>query len=181
MLTVLIIATIATIVALVLGGSLDDLAATRVRMLWLVYAGLALQLIAAIWTPEWLTGGLALAVFVVSSGAIALFLALNFRLPGITLAALGIILNLTVIVANGAMPVSTDAAPGLEKSLDTPGIKHERLDDATIFPWLADVIPVRPLREILSAGDVLLGAGIAYFVFTRTLTGRTQTREAEPS
>jgi hypothetical protein len=166
LLTVLILAVAAAIVGLAQGGSLASLAATRVRWLWLVYAGVLLQIFGAVL----LAGDSGLIVVLVSTGLIALFMILNPRVPGMLFAALGLALNALVIAANGAMPVSQEVieAAGGGGTDDIGGLKHEPLGDDTIFAFLGDLIAVPWLREILSIGDVFLALGIAYFVYVRT-------------
>ena len=167
MLTVLVLALIAAIVGLVRGGSLASLAATKVRLLWLVYAGVLLQIIGAFF----FAGDSGLTVVLVSSGLIALFMILNPRVPGMLLAAVGLALNALVIGANGAMPVSqavTQAAGG-SGAVEIGGLKHEPLGDDTAFAFLGDVIAVPWLREVLSIGDVFLALGIAYFLYARMI------------
>jgi Family of unknown function (DUF5317) len=178
MLTALIVAVIAGLLGLLFGGSLEALVATRVRWLWLVYLGFAMQLVALAWSPEWLDGRSELALLLATNAPITAFMALNFRLPGMLLAGIGLALNLLVISANGAMPVATGAATGIERSVEDAGAKHEWLDDSTALPWLADVIPVPPIRTILSLGDVLLITGVAYFVWAQMTRSRSRGRHS---
>ncbi len=172
MVLVIILAVVAALYGLVRGGSLDGLARTQFRFVWVLFAGLVLQLGVGMWDPAWLSEDGALAVVLVSNVAVALFLALNRHLPGMWLAALGLLLNALVIGANGAMPVSLDAGdlagPGSEAEF---GIKHEAMGPDTLLPWIADVIPVPGLRMILSIGDLFLAAGIGWLVYKRTLEG----------
>ncbi|HZA19769.1 MAG TPA: DUF5317 domain-containing protein [Actinomycetota bacterium] len=166
MFTVVIFAVIAVLIGLARGGSLSSLSATRVRWLWLVYAGVLVQVAGALL----LSGDAGLVVVIASNAVIAAFLLRNLRLPGMTLAAVGLVLNVLVIAANGAMPVSAEVieAAGGSDTEEIGGLKHERLTDDTRFAFLGDVIAVPGLREVLSLGDVLLALGIAYFVFSRT-------------
>ncbi|MDQ3958090.1 MAG: DUF5317 domain-containing protein [Actinomycetota bacterium] len=169
MLTALAIALVVGLVALARGGSLHDLAETTFRWTPLLFAGLALQIVFGAWAPSWLDRRGALAVVLLSNLAVAVWLVVNRRLPGLLLAGAGMALNVLVIVSNGAMPVldrSADAA-GVSQSLDDAGLKHERLDDDTVLPWLGDAIPVPPTREVLSVGDVVLALGLAQLVDAR--------------
>lgn len=165
------VAFVAALYGLVRGGSLEPLARTSFRYLWILFAGLVGQVVFDIWDPNWLseTGGL--VVILASNAAVVVFLALNRHLPGMFLAALGLALNVLVIAANGAMPVSQEAAEiaGLEGEFRDLGIKHELLGPNTAFPWIADVIPLPGLNTLISVGDVVLGLGIARLVYRRTL------------
>jgi Family of unknown function (DUF5317) len=169
MLTTVTLAAIALGVGLLRRGSLDRLASTHFRFLWLLWIGFAIQIGAQIWSPDWLTDRWELSVLLVSNGLVAAFLVANFRLPGIALAGTGLLLNVLVIGLNGAMPVAEEASDsaGIGRSLDQAGLKHERLDADTLLPWLGDVLPIPILREVLSIGDILLASGIAYLIYAR--------------
>lgn len=183
MLAVLIIAVLVAVAALLLGGSLESLAATKVKWLWLVWAALVVQLGLRILEPSWLSNGWGLAALVVTNLAIVWFMVLNRRVPGMTMAGAGMLLNLIVIVTNGAMPVSDyvfEVADIDESALDSAGFKHERMTDDTVVPWLGDVVPIPPLREVWSVGDFVLAAGIGYFVWVRTLAERRRGRHTIP-
>lgn len=170
MIIALVLAVAAAGVALLRGGSLDRLAATHFRWPLLLVAGLGGQLAIEMWSPPWLGEGSGLAVLLASNALVALFLGVNLRLPGIPLAAIGMALNVVVIAANGAMPVSQRAleVAGYEGRVTDFGAKHELLDAETKVPWLADVIPVPYARAIISLGDVVLGLGIARLTYRRT-------------
>jgi hypothetical protein len=178
MLSALILAVLAVGVGLLRGGSLDSLANTRFRWTSLLIAGLGAQLVLQIWSPSWLGDAGELAVLLGSNLLVALFLFGNRRLPGVTLAVGGLLLNVAVIGANGAMPVFEGAAE--EVSLAGAGPKHEPLTDDTLLPWLADVIPVPVVNEILSIGDVLLALGIAQLVYSRATWHVRARHRAEP-
>jgi Family of unknown function (DUF5317) len=92
--------------------------------------------------------------------------------------ALGLLLNLTVVAANGGMPVTASAverAGGSTAVLgDGYGSKHHLADDDDIVVLLGDVIAVpKPVGVVLSIGDVLLYAGIAWFVI-QVMRGRSR-------
>lgn len=170
MIITLLLAAGAAGLALLRGGSLDRLAATEFRWPWLVVIGLGAQIGADLWSPSWMDEGAGLAVLLGSNALVAIFLAANARLPGVFLAAIGMAMNVIVIAANGAMPVSTLALEkaGYEGQPGDLGTKHELLDAGTRAPWLADVIPVPYARAIISLGDVVLALGIARLVYKRT-------------
>ena len=98
------------------------------------------------------------------------FVVLNFRFPGALLIGLGLLLNLCVILANGAMPVSlwavkvsgSHAATHLQNS-----VKHQVMGRGTRLGFLGDIIPLPPLG-IVSVGDVVLGAGV-FILVTRLM------------
>jgi Family of unknown function (DUF5317) len=168
---------IALAVGLACGGSLHRLSSISLRWTPLLFEGLAIQLIFQLWDPPGLTKGSALAVVLLSNFAVLVFLAGNLRTPGVLLLGLGLALNVVVIAANDAMPVSPGAAEtaGLSApTTESASLKHERLNDDTRLPWLADVIPVPRLKEILSIGDIVLALGMAHLVYAGMRTGVVQ-------
>lgn len=175
----LIAAVVAVVVGLVRGGSLQTLADTRFRAPLLLLVGVVVQLALDFWDPGWLTDGIAVAVLLFSNVLVAFFIFFNRALPGMLLALLGLALNVAAISANGAMPVSPQAAArsGATTSVGDAGIKHEVLDAETVLPWLGDVIPVPGLGLVLSAGDVLLAGGIGWLIYAR-ITSTRQRRAA---
>ena len=179
----LVIALGAALIGVRRGGSLQALSNTRFRAPALVFVGLGLQLAFDLWSPEWLTKDMALALLLVSNTFVALFIALNQRLPGMLLIAVGLALNVAVIAANGAMPVSPEAAEssGATTSVDDTGGKHEALDEDTLLPWFADVIPVPGVRVVLSVGDLLLALGIGRLVYACTTSARRGERSRTAS
>lgn len=95
------------------------------------------------------------------------FAAANVMVVGMWLVALGIGLNLAVIAVNGGMPVRPAAVvaaglatPAEAAQLHYDGKRHvERPSDRLLV--LADTLPVRPLREVLSFGDLVMAVGAA--------------------
>ena len=91
------------------------------------------------------------------------------------MAAVGIALNMTVVVANGGyMPQSPEArvaARGAALGADGgPTLLHNvvPLNTDARLAWLADVIPQPrwlPKANVVSVGDLILSLGIAWLVF----------------
>ena len=175
---------VALVAALALGGSLNDLASVSFRHPWLVFIGLLVQS-AALFFDGRLTDAAAFSLVLASMCLIASFLLLNIRIAGMGLAAAGLLLNVLVIAVNGAMPVheASASAAGMPITEQEAGVKHEVMDRSTALPWLGDAIPLRPLRTVLSLGDVLLASGLALFVYrsARGSTGKRASREASDS
>lgn len=147
------------------GGSLGRLGELALRDAGLVVLALAVQVCGG------LLGGRAYPVgLVLSALLVLLFLTRNRGIRGTGLVGLGLLLNALVVSLNGAMPVSADASG--RAGISTQAIlvgqdpRHELSDDATVVPWLADVVPVvLPWRpEVVSVGDVLVTAGLAQLV-----------------
>jgi hypothetical protein len=160
------------VVGVATGGSLARLGELRLRSSRIAVAALVVQVSGTVVGGPVHTAGL-----VVSSGLAVAFLFRNRELTGAGLVAAGLLLNVVVIVANGAMPVSLSAAARagapVEDLLAGTDPRHELAGAQTRLALLGDVVPVRlPLRpEVVSAGDVLVAAGIGQLV-ALVVTGR---------
>jgi hypothetical protein len=151
------------------GGSLRELGRAHLRGVPVVFVGVVLQVTSTIveradvhWLPLILVLGSFACVFA--------FAALNFRLPGMTLVALGALGNFIVISANGGMPVSVDALeraglgnPFTKQSAALKGA-HHALTDASHLRFLADVIPISVPANVVSVGDIVIWAGLLLLV-----------------
>jgi hypothetical protein len=152
-------AAVGLLIGLVSGGSLRRLGERRFHWWPLLPAGVILQLPFA---DRLGFGGLLL-----SYGCLLAFALANIRLTGMGLVAVGIALNTVPIAVNRGMPVDRDAVVAAKISaahrLDTLRLdrKHhlQRRSDKVMV--LADIIPVRPLSEVVSFGDVVLAVGVA--------------------
>jgi hypothetical protein len=155
---------LAVAVSYVRGGRLERIADARLHLPWLLFTGLALQIGVDLAAGRELIGDASatgLGILILSQALVVAWLVLNRHLPGVALVALGLVLNAVVIAANGAMPVDPGAmrALGLGE-LEVPPGKHTLLTEATHLPWLADVVPLPPLRSIISVGDIVLAVGM---------------------
>jgi len=159
---ILLVIVIALVVGALRGGSLRNLSGIRVRMWWLLLVGFVL-LAAASFVPA-NRHELAVALILISYLPLLAFVLLNRKLSGIWIAGLGILMNFTVIVANGGMPVLAEAALIATNATGSLVLdaKHVLLTPDTTFPFLGDVIPLP--GAVLSLGDVLLALGTGVFL-----------------
>lgn len=102
---------------------------------------------------------------------------LNRRFEGAVLIAIGLISNALIVLVNGAMPISANAAAraGAE-AVDLTDSRYMAMSDA-MFPWLGKVIPIAiPVApEVVSPGDIALAAGCGLVVVTcMAVIGRRQ-------
>lgn len=162
---------VATTIALLRGGRLANLADIRLRQWWLLPLGFGLQATPAL-LPEnagWTTG-VGVGLVLISYLPLLLLVILNRERKGMWLAGLGILMNFSVIAANGGMPVLAEAARAAAGYQDGVrviyGFKHVALDADTLISFLADVIPVRLFGagQVISLGDVLLAVGLGAFL-----------------
>jgi hypothetical protein len=163
------------VIGVLAGGRLSHLGSRSLRLWPLLMAGLAAQLVSAR-----LAGGASFALLVASYGLLLAFAAVNVVVVGMWLVALGVGLNLVVIAVNGGMPVRESALrsagaldPDVPVHLESASKHHlERPSDRLV--GLGDILPVRPLREVVSFGDVVMAVGVADVVvhLLRPLPGR---------
>ncbi len=166
---------------LVRGGRRGLVTAPALRLLPVLVVGVVLQ-----WVPELLAveGAPTSTAFALSSLCLAGFGLANVRLPGMPIVLLGLLLNIAVILPNGGMPVRTAAVvdAGIVESEEAAGIdvgsrRHLERDDDVLVP-LGDVIPLAPLREVVSLGDLVLAAGLGTVVFRLLRPRADAAREA---
>jgi hypothetical protein len=144
-----------------------------------VVAGLfALQAALILYAPPAGQTTLQKAVLILSQIALIFITLLNHRIPGAKLFALGIILNTTVMAANGGwMPVTpeTDQFVHPQRVVEVqerpPSSKGMIIPRAETNLWiLSDIIRVSlpGRRTAMSLGDLLLILGAAQFIFQST-------------
>jgi hypothetical protein len=182
-LVVLVVALAAAVAALT-GGSWEAFSETSMRRKWLVALAVLAQLVGAELADHG-GGSWGYAAGLAVSAACALgFCVSNLRVAGVPLVALGLICNALVVSLNGAMPVSIFSASraGVSTlaiaSRDDP--RHTIAGYGSVWRSLGDVIPV-PLPavpEVVSAGDVLVAAGLAEFVVMAARRKRSDGSEA---
>jgi Family of unknown function (DUF5317) len=146
------------------GGRLGALAEVRLRHAWAIFAALGLAVVAIELPglPDGVRSGLLVAAYPVG----AVFLAANWRVPGIPLAALGAALNLLAITANGGvMPASAAALERAGLATDASGFQNSAAVAHPRLALLGDVFAVPaswPLSNVFSVGDLLIAVGLAW-------------------
>lgn len=145
------------------------------RHAWLVGVFFLPQLLAFYLpaTRNYFPAPLAAASLVISQLGLLTFCILNWRLAGMPILAIGLLMNLAVILANGGlMPISPETVARLVSPEVLARLQvGERLGtskdillapDAIVFPWLADRFAPPdwlPYRFAFSLGDILIGLG----------------------
>ncbi len=163
-------------ISLARGGRFLWLAQVSLRLGWLAIVAFALQwsiIYAPLPRSEGLLGPRTL-LLMASYLLVVVVVVANRRVPGLPLIAIGLGLNLLVMVANGGfMPVTMEAVEhaGLTHlALGTePGARLSATKDiilpaeATRLWVLSDIFvvpPPLPFRTVFSPGDVFLAAGV---------------------
>ena len=164
------------VLGLAAGGRLDNLLDVRMR-LWPMLLIAATARFALDWAlaAGGVPGDVRMWLVLMAYVLLTAVLLVNRTLPGMTAAALGTAANGIAIVVNGGwMPVwqPSLAAAGFDSTAVHSNF-HTLLTgpvDAGFFARggpLADLIPLPlpVLQSVVSVGDILLGAGLAFFVF----------------
>jgi hypothetical protein len=105
-----------------------------------------------------------------SFALLAAFALVNIRVVGIPLILAGMLLNSSVMAVNGGMPVSASAlvassqAGELQRIVTDPGAKHHLATSDDRLMVLADVIPVGPIRSVVSVGDLITSVGLLVLI-----------------
>ncbi|HHW15402.1 MAG TPA: DUF5317 domain-containing protein [Firmicutes bacterium] len=167
---ILITALVASItIGLIRKGSLAQLAQAELRGLPLYATAILLQVFVVAMVSAW---GLSGMVYAVSFLLLTVGAYLDRRVPGMFLVALGLLLNTSVIVANGGrMPVflSPDA-PGWKS---VQALTHVPMALSGRLRYLGDFIRIPEFGghySLLSPGDVLIAIGV--FVAVQSLMVR---------
>lgn len=161
---------IALVVGIVLGfatgGRPRNVALRPLRGLGALIGAVALQAVPLL--PD-VTGSVGLACILGSYVMLLVFALVNIRLVGMPVVFVGLLLNVVVIGVNGGMPVRADAIRTVDphvriEEIDFGAKRHleDRSDKLTI---LGDVLPVEPIGQVLSFGDLILAFGVGDVVF----------------
>jgi hypothetical protein len=147
--------------------ALSALTSIRLRLAWLLPAALALQVLVVNVLPS-LPHPVGASVHLTSYGMLAVFLALNLRLPGMPLIVAGTAANAITIAANGGV---LPASPGALRAAGwNPGTTDFTNSGTLASPHLAFlgdnyVTPSWvPLGNVYSIGDVLIALGIVVLI-----------------
>lgn len=182
------------VLGLLAGGSITNLASVRLRLVQLLFLGLALRYLTQFAIESGIAGASDFRLPLFAGGFLLLLAGLwvNRDHPGLALAFVGILLNAVAVVTNGGfMPIW---APSLTAAGLTPadvGSAFHKLvgvaasggipsDFLAAAGPLGDIIPVPIpfLRNVASIGDVFLAAGLAFFLFATTVREPAEAVEA---
>jgi Family of unknown function (DUF5317) len=154
---------IGLIAGLVLGGRLAALGELRLRLAWLALLAYVAQ--GVLFAPRIGAhlGGWAPALYILTNLLVLAAIVANRRVPGMSVVALGAALNLVVIVANGGyMPADRAAYERLGMTIE--GYANTRFSVDPVLGLFGDWIALPawlPGANVISVGDVVIGAGIA--------------------
>ena len=160
-------------IAPLLGGRWSRLGELDLRWPGLFYVAIALQVIAfPVRVLPWSTPDRAAVIlWIISYGLFIVAIAVNAKLPGIPLVAVGMASNLAAILTNGGH------MPALPSALHAAGHhvvvnRNSAMLSQPNLSWLVDrwAVPAWvPYGNVFTAGDVLIATG--GFVFALAATG----------
>ena len=171
------------IVVVVTKGSFGRLGSLHVRMLWLLFLGLAIQIaLEAIDFPKDRIETLGFAMLLLSYVAILGFCVANRNVKGMLIITVGVALNVLVIALNQGMPTKDDVHDRNGREVHVPieqTVKHRPQDDDTVLSFLGDVIsaPGFPNQQF-SIGDIVIALGMLDLCFEGSRVPRRRDRRA---
>jgi len=161
------------LIGLVRGGR--PRALTSVRLLspgWLV-AG-----VSAVLVVSWIGPAYPLVWMLGAYLAFARFGLRNLHLTGMIVLLIGMLMNASAMIANGAVPVSERALLSVEQ-VTTDGQAlieglRESNSTATSFAVFGDIVPVPVLNVVVSLGDLVIAVALADIMMNVFLRARTR-------
>lgn len=170
------------VLAPIFGGRWNRLAKLRLRVVWLFYVAIAMQLVAfPVKVLPWHTSDrIGVVLWLISYGVFCAAIACNFRIPGIPLIALGLVSNLSAIIANGGhMPALPSALRAAGMHFTTGHNRNSAVLASPHLSWLVDRWAAPswvPYANVFSVGDVFIMAGGLLFALGATGALRRQSR-----
>jgi predicted membrane metal-binding protein len=155
---------LAVLIGFLAGGRLSGLGRLDIRWQAAAVIGLGLQF------APWPGTFLPLLFLFLSFALLVIFAVLNIRVAGFPLIFLGILANFLVIGMNHGMPVSrhaleaSDQTDSLTLLIEEGGAKHHLASPDDHLVFLGDVIPIAPIQQAVSVGDVLSYAGVMWLI-----------------
>lgn len=182
------------VLGLLAGGRIANLASVRLRLVQLLFLGLALRYATqfAIEAGSDVADAFRLPLFAGGFLLLLIGLWLNREQAGLPLAFVGILLNAVAIVTNGGyMPVwepsvlaaglpATEVGSAFHRIVSATSAGGVPSDFLTAAGPLGDIIPIPIpfIRNVASVGDVFLAAGLAFFLFATTVREPLEAIEA---
>ena len=167
---------LALIVGALAGGGFPRLSELKLRWTWLLILAIALRVVASLSREIGIDADIPVGfAYIGAYLLIFVWLAGNWRVPGLQIAAVGIGANMLALLLNaGQMPIWSAAffAAGFTQADIVNDVFHFLLETDTVAGFIArggifgDVIPlpIPVIRDVISIGDVLLAMGIFWAI-----------------
>ena len=142
--------------ALVLGGRFRNLAGRTLRLWFLLPLGLALQLAAVSSAgPMW-----PFLLVLLSFACLFAFALANLGVTGFWMIALGLFLNAFAVGLNHGMPIGNKALAHTGNNVGVFAALHHTQRSSDKLLILGDVVPISPIGEVVTFGDLILAVGL---------------------
>lgn len=155
------------VLGFVTGGRPRNVALRPLRGIAVLGGAVVLQAVPQVLTD--VGGNVGLACVLGSYALLLGFAIANIRLVGMPVVLVGLLLNVVVIGVNGGMPVRAEAIRAVDRDvrLETLdfGAKRHLEDGSDRLTILGDVLPVPPISQVVSFGDLILAFGVGDVVF----------------
>jgi len=172
---------LAIIVIVATKGSFERLGRLHFRVLWLLFLGLAVQIVLEVVEfPKDRMEDVGFAILLLSYVLILGFCVVNRSVRGMTLIAIGVALNVLVIALNQGMPTKDDVRERGGRQVHVPieqTVKHRPQEHDDLLVFLGDVITVPSFpNQQFSIGDIVMGLGIVDLCFEGSRVPRRRGR-----
>jgi hypothetical protein len=164
---------VAIVVVPLTGGKLSRVADIRLRRVWLLFAGLGIQvLLELVDLPRARFDDVGLALLLLSYVFIIGFGLSNLLVTGMGVITVGIAMNAFVIALNQGMPYRV---PEGQKTETTVKHRPEKPDD--VLPALGDTIVLDdPVNAAISFGDLVIAVGLVDLTYRASRRPRRSRR-----
>jgi Family of unknown function (DUF5317) len=173
MLVYVVAIVVAIVVVPLTGGQLARIADIRLRRVWLLFAGLGIQvLLELVDLPRARFDDVGLTLLLLSYVFIIGFGLSNLLITGMGVITVGIAMNAFVIALNQGMPYRV---PEGEKTETTVKHRPEQPDD--VLPALGDTIVLGdPVNAAISFGDLVIAVGLVDLTYRASRRPRRSRR-----
>ena len=156
---------LAVLSPLLVGGDLRRLSLVRLRMIWLPALALVAQVVIISVVPG-ANHSVLVAIHLATYVAAGVFVAVNWRVPGLVLIALGGALNgITIALNGGTLPASLNALKVAGLPVTESDFMNSGVLAHPVLPILGDIFAwpsPMPLHNVFSVGDVVIVLGVAF-------------------
>lgn len=158
---------VALVAMVVTGGRVSRLLSLPVQALWLLVAGLGIQIeLALVDLPADRVDDVGFGLLMLSYALLLAFGFVNIRLRGMAIVTLGLALNAVVVGLNEGMPtidrrVETRSGREVEHAVERTATERPESDE-DLLPFLGQIVrlPDNPIDDALSPGDVVVALGV---------------------
>ncbi len=178
MLVYVVAIVIAILIVPLTGGRFRQLGRIRLRRVWLLFAGLGLQiLLEFLDLPKARFDDVGLAILLASYVLIIGFGLSNLLLTGMGVITVGIAMNTCVIALNQGMPYKVPDGVKPETT-----VKHRPQKSDDVLPQLGDYIALgSPIDASISFGDLVIAVGLVDLTYRASRRPRrSRTRGSSP-